>query len=245
MRTMIAWKFRRTVRARASYFLLAALALVAAVYIPLLAHDGARQAGELLCQVQAQLAAILVLFAGLYAAVCTSRDMQERFVSAAVAAGNSRASIVLAEFLGFAGAIFASVCAVSLLAFAAGAALFGLGGAAVAAAVLGAVARSALYALVCAAAFSTVLPLCFLVRGEGISCAANLIVLLVCWSGTQSLAELGHTHILSFMPFGQLFLLCGTELTAAAAMQALAVSAIHGAALLAVAYLILNRTELK
>ena len=247
MSNMILWKLRRMIKTKPFYFMLAVMLATGLIYIPILIHDDTENAFELMCKTQSQLASLLDLFAGLYAALCITHDMQNRFVSSAVMAGNSRKTIVFTEILGFAVTIFISVLVPSVISYFAGVIFLGAGDA-FAGGTTGvgtALLTSVLYAFVCASAFSIVIPFCFVIKTEGFSCIINLIVLILCWCGAQSLAEFGIEAILPYLTFGQLFILCGGELTASSVLLALGVSVINFAVLFAIAYIILKRTELK
>ena len=240
MNNIILWKFRRMAKTKSFYFMLAAMLAVGVIYIPVLIHDDTENAFELMCKTQSQLASLLDLFAGLFAALCITHDMQNRFVSSAVMAGNSRVAVVFAEILGFAATIFISVLIPSVISYFAGVIFLG-GSEPIGTALF----TSVLFAFVCASTFSIVIPFCFLIKTEGFSCIINLIVLILCWCGVQGLAELGIETVLPYITFGQVFILCGDELTASGVLLALGVSAVNFAALFAISYIILKKTELK
>ena len=247
MNNMIIWKFRRMAKTKSFYFMLAGMLVVGLIYIPILIHDETENAFELMCKTQSQLASLLDLFAGLFAALCITHDMQNRFVSSAVMAGNSRGRIVFAEILGFAATIFISVLIPSVISYFAGVIILGgeASGAAGGAGFGTALFTSVLFAFVCASAFSIVIPFCFVMKTEGFSCIINLIVLILCWCGVQGLAELGIETVLPYLTFGQLFILCGGELTASGVFLALGVSLVNFAVMFAISYIILKKTELK
>ena len=240
MNNIILWKFRRMAKTKPFYFMLAVMLAVGLIYIPILIHDDTENAFELMCKTQSQLASILDLFAGLFAALCITHDMQNRFVSSAVMAGNSRGSIVFTEILGFATTVFISVLIPSVISYFAGVIFLG-GSETNGTALLTAV----LFAFVCASAFSIVIPFCFVIKTEGFSCIINLIVLILCWCGVQGLAELGIETVLPYTTFGQLFILCSGEITASGVLLALGVSVVNFAVLFAISYIILKKTELK
>lgn len=246
MTNMISWKFRRMIKTKPFDFMLVIMLLVGFVYIPVLIHDGTENAYELMCKTQSQLASILVLFAGLYASLCITHDTQNRFVSAAVMAGNSRGAVVFAELLGFAGTIFISVFVPTIISYFAG--LIFVGGGSAGAGFGSAILTALLFALMCASAFSIVIPFCFIIKTEGFSCIINLIILILCWAGAQGLVELAGEDaaaILPYLTFGQLFILCGGELSVSGVLLALVVSIVNFAALFVISYIILKKTELK
>ena len=248
MNNIILWKFRRMAKTKSFYFMLAAMLAVGVIYIPVLIHDDTENAFELMCKTQSQLASLLDLFAGPFAALCITHDMQNRFVSSAVMAGNSRVAVVFAEILGFAATIFISVLIPSVLSYFVGVFILDSGAAGAGIVVCGfgtALFTSVLFAFVCASTFSIVIPFCFLIKTEGFSCIINLIVLILCWCGVQGLAVLGIETVLPYITFGQVFILCGDELTASGVLLALGVSAVNFAALFAISYIILKKTELK
>ena len=168
MNNMILWKFRRMAKTKSFYFMLAVMLAVGLIYIPILIHDDTENAFELMCKTQSQLASILDLFAGLFAALCITHDMQNRFVSSAVMAGNSRGSIVFTEILGFATTVFTSVLIPSVISYFAG--VIFLGGSAAGGAGFGtAFFTSVLFAFVCASAFSIVIPFCFVIKTKRVA----------------------------------------------------------------------------
>ena len=244
MRNMISWKLRRTVKSVPFYLMFGASLFVVLLFIPFASDDGVQTAMELLLQTLSRLASVFDLFAGLYAALCLTHDVQNRFVSAAVMTGNSIFSVVISEFVGFAFAVFVSVLVPSLVAFFIGLGIFGFGGMSIAT-VLGAILYAALYAFVCVAAFGITVPICFIIRGEGLSCIVNLIVLITLWSLVQEVIETAVGTLIEYTSFGQLFFLCSGDFSACPIIKALSVGFITIALLLLISYSVLKNKELK
>ena len=206
---------RRTARS-VSFYIIAAIALVTAfAYLPSSLKDGMQSVPDLSFATSSRIASMLVLVIGLYASVCVTHDVQERFLSVAVASGNSCFSVVLAEMLGFSATVFACIVVPSLLLFATASLSPGL---AHCGAVLGVktIVWLLAYSTVCATAFSIVLPLCLVVKSEGTSCIVNLIAILGFWSVTEALLQSGGEGLLlpfpaRAFPFTQLFLMCALD----------------------------------
>ncbi len=212
MTNMILWKTRRIIRTVPFYVLAAICLTVAVCYLPVSFGDGLESAGQLLFETCSRVASVLVLVAGLYAAICVTRDIQGRFLSVAIMSGNSVFSVVFTELLAYFSAIFLCVFIPSILLFGIGS--FVLGGSAGGIEVVHLLILAFVYAFVSASAFSIVFPLCFVVRSEGMSCIVNLILLLVCWSGTEAVIQAVGAEVSvpgKFFPFVQLFMLCGAD----------------------------------
>lgn len=215
MRNMIRWKMCRTARDIFFYIIASIAMVVAFAYLPSSLHDGIQSAAELTIATSSRIASMLVLVIGLYASGCITHDVHERFLSVAIASGNGSFSVVLAEMLGFIAVVFTCVLVPSLLVFAIGIFIPGLsfgGGILVVKTIIWILAYSA----VCSAAFGIVLPLCLVVKSEGMSCIVNLIVVLGFWSVAEAILEAGGTDALQSLParlfpFTQLFMLCALD----------------------------------
>ena len=127
MRNVIFWKLRRLVKTVPFYLMLGIPLLLALILIRSEINDGADSAASLLCMTQSNIASMLDLLAGLFAALCITHDLQNRFVSTAVMTGNALSSILSSEFFGFGCTLFAAVFVPSLTVYIIGLALFGLG----------------------------------------------------------------------------------------------------------------------
>ncbi|MBP5442215.1 MAG: hypothetical protein J6Y60_03160 [Treponema sp.] len=79
---------------------------------------------------------------------------------------------------------------------------------------------TALYALVCVAAFGITVPTCFIIKGEGFSCIVNLIVLIALWSLIQEVIETEIGTLLEYTSFGQLFFMCSGDFSAVSIIRA-------------------------
>ena len=238
---LIKWKFSRLVRTVPFYLLIAVCMIVSLGYVPFLLSEGVENAGELLCKTQSNIASMLDLFAGIFASLCIAHDMQNRFVSAAVMTGNKISRVLFAQVLGFAGTLFVAVFVPCFLSCFIGAAVIGFGEVSFAACLV----EAAVYAFVCVAAFGIVIPFSFCIKGEGFSCIVNLIVLILCWCGAEFLFELEMNDFLSYTAFGQVFMMCGGDFSAAALLKAFAVGTVSLAGIYAVTYVILRKMELK
>ena len=254
MRNVIVWKLRRLVKTVPFYLMLGIPLLLALILIPSEINDGAESAADLLCMTQSNIASILDLLAGLFAALCITHDMQNRFFSAAVMTGNSLSSILISEFLGFGCTLFAAVFVPSLVVYIIGLVIFGFGEGLAASAVfvviLKAILTAVIYAFICVAAFGLVIPFSFLIKGEGSSCIVNLLILIACWSGVQALFELGAEeglveNIMSYTAFGQVLMMCAGELSSFELFKSFVIAAVSLAGLYAVTYFILKKQELK
>lgn len=209
MNNMLLWKARRTVKSASFGILFATSLAMAFAYLPLSIKDGAGSAVEILIQTSSRISSLLVLVAGLYAAVSVTSDVQNRFLSSAIMIGNSILSIIMAEFLGYFLVIFSCVFIPSLLAFLTGCIRFGGCTGGLPAALQG-ILQCLVYALLAAAAFSITIPLCFAVKTEGMAYIVNLIALLALWSGTEALVgsnpDVIQVFPVRFFPYCQLFL---------------------------------------
>ena len=238
---LIKWKFSRLVRTVPFYLLIAVCVVIGLGYVPVHLSEGVENACELLCKTQSNIASMLDLFAGIFASLCIAHDMQNRFISAAVMTGNKISSVLVAEFLGFSGTLFAAVFVPSVLAYLIGGAVVGFGGVPAAACIL----ESVIFAFVCVAAFGIVIPFSFCIKGEGFSCIVNLIVLILLWCGVEFLFELEMESFLSYTAFGQVFMMCGGDFTALALIKAFIVGSVTLAGVYTVTYLIVRKMELK
>ena len=254
MRNVISWKLRRLVKTVPFYLMLGIPLLLALVLIPSEINDGADSAASLLCMTQSNIASMLDLLAGLFAALCITHDLQNRFVSTAVMTGNALSSILISEFLGFGCTLFAAVFVPALTVYIIGLALFGLGEGIVIGAVFGmilnAIFSAGVYALICVAAFGLVIPFSFIVKSEGSSCIVNLLILIACWSAVQFLFEFAANKpvvetLFSFTAFGQVFMMCAGELTGLELFKSFGIAVVSLAVIYGVTYIILKKQELK
>lgn len=238
---LIQWKFCRLVKTVPFYLMLGVCLLFGLGYVPVLLAEGVENAGELLCKTQSNIASMLDLFAGLFAALCIAHDMQNRFVSAAVMSGNKISSVLNAEFLGFSATLFSAVFVSCVISYLIGGAAVGFSGVGIGACLI----EAAIFAFVCVAAFGIAIPFSFIIKGEGFSCIVNLIVLILCWCGAEFLFELGAEGPLSYTAFGQVFIMCGGDFSAMALIKAFVVGAINLGFIYTVTYLIIRKMELK
>ena len=254
MNNLIVWKLRRLVKTVSFYLVPCITMFISLVLIPSEINDGAQSASELLCMTQSNIASMLDLLGGLFAALCITHDMQNRFVSAAVMTGNSLSSILLSEFIGFGCTVFAAVFIPSFVIYIIGLVIFGLGegvaGVAVVGVILNAIVTTAVYALICVAAFGLAVPFSFLVKGEGTSCIVNLLILIACWSGVHSLFQLGIEEtftesLISYTAFGQIFMMCAGEISVLEIIKSFGIAAVSLSIIYAVTFIILKKQELK
>ena len=254
MRNVIVWKLRRLVKTVHFYLMISITLFMALVLIPSEIRDGAQGALDLLCMTQSNIASMLDLLAGLFAALCITHDMQNRFVSAAVMTGNSLSSILVSEFFGFCCTLFAAVFVPSLVVYIIGLVIFGFGEGLAASAVFVVILKTILtaiiYAFICVAAFGLIIPFSFLIKGEGSSCIVNLLILIACWSGVQTLFEFGAEavlveNVMSYTAFGQVLMMCAGDLSAFELFKSFVIAAVSLAGLYAVTYFILKKQELK
>lgn len=211
MTRLFLWKSRRVLRSIPFYIIEIISLVVAFGFLPSSLGDGAESAGELVLRTANQIASILTLIGGLYAAISITRDVQNRFLSVAIMSGNSSFSILLVQMLSYFAVIFICVFVPSILILLTGCVIFG-GEAFVFKAILWAI----VYSFVCASAFTIVVPFCFVIKTEGASCIINLIVLIGIWSLIEQLISECGEKVLSIMPlhlfpFMSLFTLCGVE----------------------------------
>ena len=238
---LVHWKFSRLVKTVPFYLMIGVCLLVGLGYVPFLLSDGVENASELLCKTQSNIASMLDLFAGLFAALCIAHDIQNRFVSIAVMTGNKISSVLLAEFFSFAGTLFTAVFIPCVISYLIGGVAVGFAGVGIAVCLL----EAGVFAFVCVAAFGIAIPFSFIIKGEGFSCIVNLIVLILCWCGAEFLFELGAESVLSYTAFGQVFMMCGGDFSAIVLSKAFVVGAVALTVIYTITYLILRKMELK
>lgn len=187
---------------------------------------------------------ICALFAGIF--ICS--DFENRTISLAVTAGNSRAAVLLGKAGAFYLAVAVLVLPYPLISGAAATIIGGFGTAVTGAVVMGMVRMLLFKVLISAAMMTVCIPLCFLLKKSGTSAAAGILVLLAGQTALSIRTGDGGgivDTIYRYSPIGLLATVSNPVITTGEGLTALAASAALILIMLGAAWMAFRKMELK
>ena len=244
MKDLLKWEFKNLLRSKAFWGMGIAFLVCTFLFLLIPLHNGDHTGYEMYLENLNNFNSLMLFLTGIFAGIHVTGAFEERKIQAAVMAGNSRFSILLAKAASFAAAMTAyfitSVGITSVIGFAATEA-GEMDGTFLSAVII----RALVFMLVEISYSSICILISMLIKNLGGAIAVNLITLLsvYCFGEVLLGLEWG-AKILQFTPCGQLFYMF-MDVSAKNMMIALAVSVIGFAAVLGLSYLKFSREELK
>lgn len=244
MNNLLYWELIRTFKSKKFCSILVFMILCGFAFLFMGYNDGMRSGYDFFIGANNFIPSIVYIVGAVYAGICISSAFEERWIQAAVMAGNSRGKVLMTKAISYLLALAAFIMIPVILVFITASGIWGIG--ALPGSFFSAViVRFLLILLVNIASMSICVFISFAVKGMGMSIGANIAVIIIWYGLTQSFVMMEKTiTAMTFTTMGQCYFVL-YDLSIQNSVKALIVSLVTIGIVLLLSFMKFLREELK